>query len=92
MWDGDGGVSESVQGVLERLGEFRELRVLALPMLSMLVFSGSGLGLALGFGGGGGSGGGVASERARVCGVHPAPSIPGQIQHACASLTPGTEI
>ena len=31
-----------------------------------------------------------ASARARVCGVHPAGAIPGQIQHKCASLTPGT--
>ena len=49
---------------------------------------GTGSGLALGFG----DGGGVASERARVCGVlwcgtrgyHNL----GQIQHICASLTP----
>ena len=36
-----------------------------------------GLGLALGFG----VGGGVASERARVCGICSASSMSGQIQH-----------
>ena len=51
-----------------------------------------GLGLALGFGVGVGGGGGVASERARACGKCTAGFITGQIQHECASLTPGMGI
>ena len=52
-----------------------------------------GLGLALGFGVGGGVALAVAwRASARVCGIHSAALIPGQIQHQSASLTPGMDM